>query len=156
MSIGLIKVYDRHLSSQAVETKYNAEAANFGREPTIDTDQDNDGLLLSQEIAIGTDPNDPDTDDDGFSDGDEVALGTDPLSANSKLSIQSITIEADSSISIVWSSVPGRTYAVEASENLIDWTSIDTVNASEGTTTVYSDIDENQEIQQFYRIRLSQ
>ena len=98
----------------------------------------------------------PDTDDDGFSDGDEVALGTDPLSANSKLSIQSITIEADSSISIVWSSVPGRTYAVEASENLIDWTSIDTVNASEGTTTVYSDIDENQEIQQFYRVRLSQ
>jgi hypothetical protein len=156
MSIGLIKVYDRLLSPQAVETKYNVEAANFGREPTIDTDQDNDGLLSSQEIAIGTDPNDSDTDDDGFSDGDEVDLGTDPLSANSKLSIQSITIAEDSSISITWSSVPGRTYAVEASENLADWTSIETVNASEGTTTIFSDPDANQKIQQFYRIRLAQ
>ena len=156
MSIGLIKVYDRTLSPEAIETKYNAEAANFGREPTIDTDQDNDGLLASQEIAIGTDPNDSDTDDDGFSDGDEVALGTDPLSADSKLSIQSITIAQDSSISITWSSVSGRTYAVEASENLTVWTSIETVNASEGTTTVYSDPDANQKIQQFYRIRLAQ
>ena len=156
MSIGLIKVYDRHLSPQTVETKYNAEATSFGRQPTIDIDQDSDGLLLSQEIELGTDPNDPDTDDDGFSDGDEVALGTDPLNANSKLSIQSITIAEDSSISIVWSSVPGKTYAIEASENLMDWTSIDTVNASEGTMTVYSDLDSNQKIQQFYRIRLAQ
>ncbi len=156
MSIGLIKVYDRHLSPQTVETKYNAEAASFGRQPTIDIDQDSDGLLLSQEIELGTDPNDPDTDDDGFSDGDEVALGTDPLSADSKLSIQSITIAEDSSISIVWSSVPGKTYAIEASENLVDWTSIDTVSASDGTTTVYSDLDSNQKIQQFYRIRLAQ
>ena len=156
MAIGLIKVYDRHLSPQTVETKYNAEAASFGRQPTIDIDQDSDGLLLSQEIELGTDPNDPDTDDDGFSDGDEVALGTDPLSADSKLSIQSITIAEDSSISIVWSSVPGKTYAIEASENLVDWTSIDTVSASDGTTTVYSDLDSNQKIQQFYRIRLAQ
>ena len=156
MSIGLIKVYDRHLSPQTVETKYNAEAASFGRQPTIDIDQDSDGLLLSQEIALGTDPNDPDTDDDGFSDGDEVALGTDPLSADSKLSIQSITIADDSSISIVWSSVPGKTYTIEASENLVDWTSIDTVSASDGTTTAYSDLDSNQKIQQFYRIRLAQ
>ena len=103
-----------------------------------------------------SDPNDLDTDDDGFSDGDEVALGTDPLSADSKLSIQSITIAEDSSISIVWSSVPGKTYTIEASENLVDWTSIDTVSASDGTTTAYSDLDSNQKIQQFYRIRLAQ
>lgn len=41
-------------------------------------DSDGDGLPDSQEIAIGTDPNDPDSDDDGLNDGDEVALGTDP------------------------------------------------------------------------------
>jgi hypothetical protein len=52
--------------------------------------------------------------------------------------------------------VPGRTYAVEVSENLTDWTSIETVDASDGTTTVYSDPDANQKIQQFYRIRLAQ
>lgn len=52
---------------------------------TIDLDSDNDGLLDGQEIAIGTDPDNPDTDNDGLTDGCEV-LGsnpTDPLDADS-------------------------------------------------------------------------
>jgi hypothetical protein len=44
-----------------------------------DTDLDGDGLTESEELAIGTDPNNPDTDGDSFSDGDEVTAGTDPL-----------------------------------------------------------------------------
>jgi Concanavalin A-like lectin/glucanases superfamily/Putative collagen-binding domain of a collagenase/Bacterial TSP3 repeat len=44
-----------------------------------DADQDGDGLTESEELAIGSDPNNPDTDGDSFSDGDEVAAGTDPL-----------------------------------------------------------------------------
>lgn len=35
----------------------------------LDDDADSDGLLLSQERALGTRPYDPDTDDDGFLDG---------------------------------------------------------------------------------------
>lgn len=35
------------------------------------------GVFVSA-LDTGTDPNDPDTDGDGFSDGDEVARGTDP------------------------------------------------------------------------------
>jgi len=42
-------------------------------------DTDNDGLTNSDEIARGTNPNDPDTDDDALFDGDEVRLGTNPL-----------------------------------------------------------------------------
>ena len=46
-------------------------------------DDDNDGLYEDEEIALGTDPNDPDSDDDGLNDGDEVNIhGTDPLDEN--------------------------------------------------------------------------
>jgi outer membrane protein OmpA-like peptidoglycan-associated protein len=43
-------------------------------------DSDNDGLLDSDEVDIGTDPYDPDTDGDGLQDGEEVdSYKTDPL-----------------------------------------------------------------------------
>jgi hypothetical protein len=46
-------------------------------------DADGDGLINSQEIALGTNPNNSDTDGDGLSDGQEVnALKTDPLKAD--------------------------------------------------------------------------
>jgi len=42
-------------------------------------DLDGDGLTEDEELAIGTDPNNPDTDGDGASDGVEVQVGSDPL-----------------------------------------------------------------------------
>lgn len=41
-------------------------------DPTPDKDSDGDGLMDSQEISIGTDPNNPDTDGDGINDKIEV------------------------------------------------------------------------------------
>ncbi len=46
-------------------------------------DSDHDGLMDGDEIARGTDPNDPDTDKDGVLDGEEVAQGTDPADPSS-------------------------------------------------------------------------
>lgn len=48
-----------------------------------DGDEDDDGLLNSDEIARGTSPFLADTDGDGWSDGVEVADGTGPLDPNS-------------------------------------------------------------------------
>jgi gliding motility-associated-like protein len=42
-------------------------------------DQDNDGLINSQETTLGTNPTNPDTDGDGINDGIENANGSDPL-----------------------------------------------------------------------------
>ena len=43
-----------------------------------DSDSDNDGSILSEEIAAGTDPLDEDSDDDGILDGAEATAGTNP------------------------------------------------------------------------------
>ena len=61
-----------------------AIAGNESPEPTatapVDTDQDSDGLLDSEERLYGTDINNPDTDGDGLTDRDEIRVyGTDPL-----------------------------------------------------------------------------
>ncbi len=46
--------------------------------PTGASDSDGDGLSLAQEIALGTDPQNPDTNGDGINDGLAVALGLSP------------------------------------------------------------------------------
>ncbi len=43
-----------------------------------DVDTDGDGICDSEEVANGTDPNNPDSDGDGLDDGDEEAFGSDP------------------------------------------------------------------------------
>ncbi len=42
-------------------------------------DTDGDGLFDDEELAVGTNPDDPDTDGDGLNDGFEVEFGFDPL-----------------------------------------------------------------------------
>jgi hypothetical protein len=47
---------------------------------TISVDTDNDGLANNEEMALGTNPNNPDSDGDGINDGQEVTIdNTDPL-----------------------------------------------------------------------------
>lgn len=68
---------------------------------TIDRDSDGDGLFDSEEMALGTNPNDADTDKDGISDYREVyELGTNPLHAD-VASLTTITTIAGSAFTVV-------------------------------------------------------
>ena len=156
LSIAVIKVYDRALTQSGIENKYNDEASNFGREPTVDVDNDGDGLTSSQELALGTDPNDSDTDDDGFNDGDEIVMGTDPLDFNSRLQIESITGPDSDKFLITWSSITGKIYVVEKSVDLVNWTELGNVIAGEGNKTTFSDANIDGSDNIFYRIKLLQ
>lgn len=58
---------------------YWLEAVDFVLAPEDDADRD--GVPAEQELAIGTNPNDPDTDRDGLPDGWEIRFQLSPLSA---------------------------------------------------------------------------
>ena len=67
---------------------------------TVDVDTDGDGLTDAQEIALGTDPNDPDS---GF------GIDGNPLPATGK-------------IQIIWPSATGVLYRIWESPDLFSWT----------------------------------
>ncbi|CAN5451451.1 hypothetical protein BH23VER1_BH23VER1_04010 [soil metagenome] len=84
-------------------------------------DSDGDGLSDDQEAALRTDPFNADTDGDGQSDGEEVlAAGTDPLDPTSVFRILGISSVGGYFV-LTWSSVPGRTYQIDASADLVSW-----------------------------------
>ncbi|WP_244239108.1 adventurous gliding motility protein AgmC [Corallococcus carmarthensis] len=65
-------------------TNSSTASTTFTVNPAGSVDSDNDGLTDDEEIAQGTNPNNPDTDGDGIPDGVEVKVGgTDPLDDDS-------------------------------------------------------------------------
>ena len=113
---------------------------------SIDLDPDNDGLLTSRELELGTDPDKRDTDGDllpdgwevargldplqhggdaalaldpdadGMSSADELAAGTDPLDGRSYFTL---TIDSNAEgIRLYWRAIPGATYQVITSDHV--------------------------------------
>jgi len=75
---------NRNDSSMGLSLLYNNKPLYYSTQfINVDYDADGDGLLNSEEIALGTDPNDWDTDKDGLSDSLEVKIlapyGANPL-----------------------------------------------------------------------------
>ena len=62
-----------------------------------------------------------DYDNDGIPDPLEYAAGTNPTNAGSLLEISCVGVTNGTSVTIVWPSVPERTYRIQASSNLIDF-----------------------------------
>lgn len=108
---------------------------------TLSDDPDGDGLDVSQEAALGTNPRSGDTDKDGLTDGDEVNVyltdplhadtdgdgqddaaeltaGTDPRQSGSYLRISNTTRESGGSVRIGWATVVGKRYRVLRTEEL--------------------------------------
>jgi hypothetical protein len=58
-----------------------------------------------------------DEDNDGQTNADELIAGTDPLNPNSRFTIETI-LATPSGFTLTWTPVPGKTYTVEAREDL--------------------------------------
>lgn len=58
-----------------------------------------------------------DEDNDGQTNADELIAGTDPLNPNSRFAIETI-LASSSGFTLTWTPVPGKTYTVEAREDL--------------------------------------
>jgi hypothetical protein len=83
-------------------------------------DTDEDGLTDFEELVLWElDPLKPDTDNDGFSDGFEVQAGFDPTDADSK---PSASIEIHPAVEISINAELGKTYTLQHSTDMNDWT----------------------------------
>ncbi len=88
-------------------------------------DDDDDGIPTKYEITNGLNPNDPsdrntDLDKDGQSNYAEFLAGTAANDTNSNLRITNYIFNGKT-LNTSWTSVPGKTYRIEFSTNLVTW-----------------------------------
>jgi hypothetical protein len=98
-----------------------------GSDGVQDDDVDNDGLAdewEARELLTFALDGAADTDQDGFTNGEEEANGTDPLLPEATTIHPSLPPTTNGAIRLNWSGVPGETYAVETTTNLLfdSWT----------------------------------
>ncbi|MFT5853024.1 MAG: hypothetical protein ACI8XO_000264 [Verrucomicrobiales bacterium] len=126
---------------------------------TIAADSDGDGLSDELEDDFGTDPNNPDSDGDGQTDGQEANVtGTDPTNPKSVFKVASIRRTGGDSIELTWTSIPGKSYAVEVDTDLGSWvqisSGIDAAASPAAVTTQVVEAPAAGETRQQYRVRV--
>jgi CARDB len=125
-------------------------------------DDDGDGIPLEWEQANGmSDSNAADAlldgDGDGFSNGAEYLAGTNPRNKNSVLRVGEFNVvpvvgSQGHVFTISWASVTGKSYIIERSTDLTEWTAIATGITATAPLNTYTD--EVLTVQKaFYRIR---
>ena len=102
---------------------------------TAGGDADGDGLTRLEELALGTDPDNPDTDGDEFKDGLEVTLNTIPTDGDSYLKIVEYAWDGAGRLAS-WPVAPGLRYRLETCADLDApvWTEFGTYTAGAGQT----------------------
>lgn len=140
-------VFDRQplppLAVHSLAINEGAVPAEWTTAETLDADRD--GLVDFDETATyQTDRLRPDTDGDGCPDGEEVRAGTDPRDPGSWLGFTTTAIKYEAGLRLVWSSTPGRRYAVQYTERLepgaaTRWTPLGPAVTATGRETVLVD-----------------
>jgi hypothetical protein len=115
-------------------------------------DIDHDDLPNGDELRWLTDPNNPDTDSDGQSDGREVAAGTDPTDPQSLLQVLRVVLTMDV-LQIEFSSVPGRTYQLLVSQDLLDWNHLGAPSVAAESISSFADVAPSFNLR-FYRVQV--
>src|SRR5262249_13215204 len=119
-------------------------------------DTDGDGLDDDWEIAyfgdLSRDGN-GDFDHDGQSDRAEFLSGTDPTNASSVLSAMIFTAVPGNFVTVLWHSVPGRTYDVQFKDAVTDsWSTLVTHVTATGSTHSVVDDSQPRPAHRFYRV----
>ena len=77
-----------------------------------------------------------------------------PVSSSASLEITEVAYDlSGDEVTIVWSSRSGRTYAIDYSEDLMDWSEIDDGIAADGDSTEFTDILPPGTMMRFWRVR---
>jgi hypothetical protein len=101
---------------------------------------------------VGIDPN-ADPDHDGMSNYAEFWSGTDPLDSSSVLAIDRTSFVSGGYTQTRWQTVPGKTYAVQYSIDLISWTNLGNLVQGDGSIATVNDPSPiQQNTRRFYRI----
>ena len=119
---------------------------------TFSDDADGDGLLNTNETALGTDPRKKDTDGDGMDDAQELFVGSSPTNSASVLAARLSVSSSGNEVS--WYGVSGRYYRLEYTDKLNgSWLPKGAVISGANSTVFKLDIGVG--LQRFYRIRVS-
>jgi Concanavalin A-like lectin/glucanases superfamily/Bacterial TSP3 repeat len=154
-------LWSRPLSAAEIQFIVEQSRRGQGLLPP-EPDSDGDGIPDSYETAHGLNPNlddaQEDKDGDGQSNLNEYLAGTAADDANSFLHV--VMLAGDPvEFTIIWSSVPGKVYTVEASPDLSpdSWAPLagaESIPASTGDTTNFEDESSFGLGQRFFRVRL--
>ena len=131
----------------------SASGVSAGSAGQSDSGAPNPGSTTTPVILLAANG---DEDGDGMTNAQEDISGTNPLSRTSRLQVTELNRPSLSGFHVTWSSVPGKTYRVQASTSLIETSFVDIsgdIAASAGATTSFEDVAATGE-RKFYRVRL--